>query len=90
MDAMLGGMSFIWCSLLILLGGSAALAPKSVAVVGAGMGGAFAADHLRALLGSEALIDVFEATNRSGGRAMSFEYGGQVSPSGWLGSSQTV
>ena len=54
--------------------------PK-IAIVGAGIGGAFAADRLRALhpLGDKLQIDVLEATERAGGRAMSFDIDGIVS-----------
>lgn len=65
----------IWSQILLC---SAQTIPK-VAVIGAGMGGAFAADHLRMLHGQMVQIDVFEATERAGGRAMSFDVDGVVS-----------
>lgn len=64
--------------LLVTLHGEAA----RIAVVGAGVGGAFASDHLRMLQGPSFQLDVFEENSFVGGRAMSFELHGQVN---WLG-----
>ena len=50
----------------------------TIAVVGAGVAGAFASDHLRTLQGPGLHLDVFEANSLVGGRAMSFELHGQV------------
>ena len=55
-----------------------ALALSRVAVVGAGMAGAHAVDSLYQLHGKEIQIDLYEASNRTGGRAMSFGVKGQV------------
>ncbi len=50
-----------------------------VAVVGAGMGGAFASYNLHELSGAADVdIDVFEAESRVGGRAEAFDLNGQV------------
>ena len=67
------------CVLIQLSVGHSLTTPK-FAIVGAGVGGSFAADRLRTLHGSAMVqIDVFEATDRAGGRAMSFEFEGEVS-----------
>ena len=64
---------------LIQISVSYSLTPK-FAIVGAGVGGSFAADRLRILSGSAPVqIDVFEASERAGGRAMSFDFEGEVS-----------
>jgi hypothetical protein len=49
-----------------------------VAVIGAGVGGAFATFNLRKELGDDVQLDVFDSTSRVGGRAKSFLYGGKV------------
>ena len=57
------------------------IALSRVAVIGAGMGGAHAVDSLHQLHGGKKgiQIDLYEASNRTGGRAMSFGIEGQVS-----------
>jgi len=66
----------IWLALILCP--LCALALPRVAVIGAGMAGAHAIDSLRQLRGTGIQIDLYEATNRTGGRVMSFDIDGQV------------
>ncbi|EDO41014.1 predicted protein, partial [Nematostella vectensis] len=51
--------------------------PVRVAIIGAGIGGSASAFFTRELLGSSAEIDVYEASNRVGGRLDTVEVAGQ-------------
>ncbi|GAX76995.1 hypothetical protein CEUSTIGMA_g4442.t1 [Chlamydomonas eustigma] len=49
-----------------------------VAVIGAGVGGAFAAFNIRKEMGNDTKLDVFESTYHVGGRAKTFIHDGKV------------
>ena len=54
----------------------------NIAVIGAGIGGSSSSHFLRELFGSEATIDVFEASDRIGGRLDTIEIAGKIFESG--------
>jgi len=54
----------------------------NIAVIGAGIGGSSSSHFLRELFGSEATIDVFEASDRIGGRLDTIEIAGKRFESG--------
>ncbi|KAL9979252.1 hypothetical protein ACROYT_G016887 [Oculina patagonica] len=54
----------------------------NIAVIGAGIGGSSSAHFLRELFGQEATIDVFEASDRIGGRLNTMEVAGKSFESG--------
>ena len=54
----------------------------NIAVIGAGIGGSSSSHFLRELFGSEATIDVFEASDRIGGRLDTVEIAGKFFESG--------
>ena len=54
----------------------------NIAVIGAGIGGSSSSHFLRELYGSEATIDVFEASDRIGGRLDTIEIAGRIFESG--------
>ena len=54
----------------------------NIAIVGAGIGGSSSSHFLRELFGPEATIDVFEASDRIGGRLNTMEIAGRRYESG--------
>lgn len=56
--------------------------PINIAVIGAGIGGSSSSHFLRELFGPEATIDVFEASDRIGGRLDTIEIAGKSFESG--------
>ena len=54
----------------------------SIAIIGAGIGGSSCSHFIRELFGSQASIDVFEASNRIGGRLDTVEIAGKKFESG--------
>ena len=72
-------MFLIAWALLLLLQCTESSARNRVAIIGAGMAGAHVVDRLRQMHGSDLKIDMYEADNRTGGRAFDFEFEGQVS-----------
>ena len=56
--------------------------PVNIAVVGAGIGGSSSSHFLREFFGPEATIDVFEASDRIGGRLDTIEIAGKSFESG--------
>ena len=56
--------------------------PINIAVIGAGIGGSSSSHFLRELFGPEATIDVFEASDRVGGRLDTIEIAGKSFESG--------
>ena len=54
----------------------------NIAIVGAGIGGSSCSYFIRELFGAEANIDVFEASNRIGGRLHTVEIAGKKFESG--------
>ena len=53
-----------------------------IAIIGAGIGGTSCSHFIRELFGSEATIDVFEASDRIGGRLATVEFAGKRFESG--------
>ena len=54
----------------------------NIAIIGAGIGGSSCSHFIRELFGSQATIDVFEATDRIGGRLDTVEVAGKRFESG--------
>ena len=57
-------------------------AKANIAIIGAGIGGSSAAHFIRQLFGPEATIDVYEASDRIGGRLSTVEIAGKRFESG--------
>ena len=54
----------------------------NIAVIGAGIGGSSCSHFIRELFGSQAIIDVFEASDRIGGRLATVKIAGKTFESG--------